>query len=118
MQYGLLFILGDLAHTVPHTGAKGINLAIPDMRMPACALEAICKSGSTERLEHYVGVCLRRLWKVQRFSWWVTPLMRRFDEHKPFDLGRQIDEIGYLTSSRSTMTTWSENCMGLPMEWG
>jgi hypothetical protein len=44
--------------------------------------------------------------------------MRRFDEHKPFDLGRQIDEIGYLTSSRSTMTTWSENCMGLPMEWG
>ena len=69
------------------------------------------------RSENYTRVCLRRVWKVQRFSWWVTQLMHRFSEDNAFDQQRQIAEIDYLTSSSAAMTTWSENYVGLPMEW-
>lgn len=117
MQYGRLFLAGDSAHIVPPTGAKGMNLAIADVQVLARALVAYYKQGRTDLLENYTRVCLRRVWKVQRFSWWVTQLMHRFSEDNAFDQQRQIAEIDYLTSSSAAMTTWSENYVGLPMEW-
>ncbi len=117
MQHGKLFLAGDSAHIVPPTGAKGMNLAIADVRVLARALSAYYKEGRTELLENYSRVCLRRVWKVQRFSWWVTQLLHRFDEDNNFDQRRQISELDYLSSSQAAMHTWAENYVGLPMEW-
>ena len=117
MQYGRLFLAGDAAHIVPPTGAKGMNLAIADVRVLARALEAFYKAGRTDLLASYSRTCLRRVWKVQRFSWWMTSLLHRFDTENAFDRRRQLAEIDYLTSSRAGATTWAENYVGLPMEW-
>ena len=117
MQYGRLFLAGDAAHIVPPTGAKGMNLAIADVRVLARALVAYYKSNRTDLLESYSRTCLRRVWKVQRFSWWMTQLLHRFDGDNNFDRRRQLAEIDYITSSRAAMTTWAENYVGLPMEW-
>ena len=117
MQYGRLFLAGDSAHIVPPTGAKGMNLAIADVRVLARALTAFYKSGRTDLLESYSRTCLRRVWKVQRFSWWVTQLLHRFEDDNEFDLRRQLADIDYLTSSRAASMTWAENYVGLPMEW-
>jgi p-hydroxybenzoate 3-monooxygenase len=117
MQYGRLFLAGDSAHIVPPTGAKGMNLAIADVQVLARALVAYYKQGRTDLLENYTRVCLRRVWKVQRFSWWVTQLLHRFADDNAFDQQRQIAEIDYLTSSQAAMHTWAENYVGLPMEW-
>jgi p-hydroxybenzoate 3-monooxygenase len=117
MQYGRLFLTGDAAHIVPPTGAKGMNLAIADVRVLARALAAFYKSNRTDLLESYSRICLRRVWKVQRFSWWMTQLLHVFDTDNPFDRRRQVADIDYLTSSRAAMTTWAENYVGLPMEW-
>jgi len=117
MQYGRLFLAGDSAHIVPPTGGKGMNLAIADVRVLARALAAYYKSGRTDLLDAYSRVCLRRVWKVQRFSWWVTQLLHRFDTDNAFDLQRQLAEIDYVTSSRAGSMTWAENYVGLPMEW-
>ena len=117
MQYGRLFLAGDAAHIVPPTGAKGMNLAIADVRVLARALAAYYKSGRTDLLANYSRVCLRRVWKIQRFSWWMTQLLHRFDADNEFDRRRQLAEIDYITSSRAGSTTWAENYVGLPMEW-
>jgi p-hydroxybenzoate 3-monooxygenase len=117
MQYGRLFLAGDAAHIVPPTGAKGMNLAIADVRVLARALSAYYKTGRTDLLENYSRVALRRVWKVQRFSWWVTALLHLFDSDNAFDRRRQLAEIDYLTSSRAGQMTWAENYVGLPMEW-
>ncbi len=117
MQYGRLFLAGDAAHIVPPTGAKGMNLAIADVRVLARALAAFYKSGRTDLLESYSRVCLRRVWKVQRFSWWVTQLLHRFEDDNPFDQRRQLADIDYVTSSRAGSLNWAENYVGLPMEW-
>ncbi len=117
MQYGRLFIAGDAAHIVPPTGAKGMNLAIADVRVLARALTAFYKSGRTDLLENYSRTCLRRVWKVQRFSYWMTQLLHRFEDANNFDRRRQLAEIDYITSSRAGATTWAENYVGLPMEW-
>ena len=117
MQHGRLFLAGDAAHIVPPTGAKGMNLAIADVRVLARALSTFYRSGRTDLLESYSRTCLRRVWKVQRFSWWVTQLLHRFDENNDFDRRRQLAEIDYITSSRAGATTWAENYVGLPMEW-
>ena len=117
MQYGRLFLAGDAAHIVPPTGAKGMNLAIADVRILARALTAYYKSGRTDLLEAYSRTCLKRVWKVQRFSWWVTQLLHRNDQDNDFDLRRQIADIDYLTGSRAGRMTWAENYVGLPMEW-
>jgi p-hydroxybenzoate 3-monooxygenase len=117
MQYGRLFLAGDSAHIVPPTGAKGLNLAVADVRVLARALVAFYKDGRSDLLEAYSRVCLRRVWKVQRFSWWVTQLLHRFDDDNDFDIQRQLAEIDYITSSRAGATTWAENYVGLPMEW-
>jgi len=116
MQYGRLFLVGDSAHIVPPTGAKGMNLAIADARVLARAVTAFYKSGRRDLLESYSRICLRRAWKVQRFSWWVTQLLHRFDSDNAFDRRRQLAEIDYVTSSRAGSMIWAENYVGLPMD--
>ena len=117
MQYGRLFLAGDSAHIVPPTGAKGLNLAASDVRVLARALEEFYKTGSYTLLDRYSEICLRRVWKVQRFSWWMTSMLHRFPDSTPFDRKRQIAELDYVTSSRAAATTLAENYVGLPMEW-
>jgi p-hydroxybenzoate 3-monooxygenase len=116
MQYGRLFLAGDSAHIVPPTGAKGLNLAIADVRVLARALKHFYDTGSRDLLDTYSDVCLRRVWKVQRFSWWMTSMLHRFPDENPFDQRRQLAELDYVTSSRAAAKTLAENYVGLPME--
>ncbi len=116
MQYGRLFLAGDAAHIVPPTGAKGMNLAVADVRVLARALERYFRSGDASGLERYSAVCLRRIWKVQRFSWWMTSMLHRFAEDSSFDVRRQLAELDYVTSSEAAARTLAENYVGLPME--
>ncbi|HEY8565460.1 MAG TPA: 4-hydroxybenzoate 3-monooxygenase [Beijerinckiaceae bacterium] len=116
MSYGRLYLAGDAAHIVPPTGAKGMNLAVADVRVLAQALEAFYGEGRTDRLAAYSETCLRRIWKVQRFSWWMTSLLHRFDDHTPFDERRQLAELDYVTSSPVAARTLAENYVGLPFE--
>jgi p-hydroxybenzoate 3-monooxygenase len=116
MQYGRLFLAGDAAHIVPPTGAKGLNLAISDVRVLSQALEAFYKSGLRDLLDQYSARCLRRIWKVQRFSWWMTSMLHLFPGDDGFDHRRQLAELDYITSSRAGMTSLAENYVGLPMD--
>ena len=115
MQYGRLFLAGDAAHIVPPTGAKGLNLAIADVRVLAKAIAEFYRSGSRELLDRYSEICLRRVWKVQRFSWWMTSMLHRFESDNPFDQRRQLGELDYVTSSRAASQSLAENYVGLPM---
>ncbi len=116
MQYGRLFLAGDSAHIVPPTGAKGLNLAVADVRILARALNQYHTTGGRDPLDRYSETCLRRVWKVQRFSWWMTSMLHRFPDENPFDQRRQLAELDYVTSSRAAATTLAENYVGLPME--
>ena len=116
MQFGRLFLAGDAAHIVPPTGAKGLNLAVADVRVLAHALAEFYRSGSAEPLHRYSETCLRRVWKVQRFSWWMTSLLHRFADDNAFDQRRQLAELDYVTSSRAAAQSLAENYVGLPME--
>jgi len=116
MQFGKLFLAGDAAHIVPPTGAKGLNLAVADVRVLARALGEFYTRGNTDLLARYSEICLRRVWKVQRFSWWMTSLLHRFTDDNRFDQRRQLAELDYLTSSRAAAQTLAENYVGLPME--
>ena len=116
MSYGRLFLAGDAAHIVPPTGAKGMNLAVADVRLLSRALAAFYGSGSTDRLQSYSETCLRRIWKVQRFSWWMTAMLHRFREQGAFDDRRQLAELDYVASSRAAATTLAENYVGLPFD--
>ena len=116
MQYGRLFLAGDAAHIVPPTGAKGLNLAVADVRVLARAIAEFYRSGDRSQLEHYSETCLRRVWKVQRFSWWMTSMLHRFDSDNAFDQRRQIGELDYVTSSRAASQSLAENYVGLPMD--
>ena len=115
MRYGRLFLAGDAAHIVPPTGAKGLNLAIADVRVLAEALVEFYRSGRPEMLDAYSDVCLRRVWKVQRFSWWMTSMLHRFAADDRFDHRRRLAELDYVTSSRAAMTSLAENYVGLPV---
>jgi p-hydroxybenzoate 3-monooxygenase len=115
MQYGRLFLLGDAAHIVPPTGAKGLNLAVADVRVFARALDAFYTRGSSELLERYSAICLRRVWKVQRFSRWMTEMLHR-SEAGEFTERIHLAELDYVTSSRAAMTALAENYVGLPYE--
>jgi p-hydroxybenzoate 3-monooxygenase len=115
MQYGTLFLAGDAAHIVPPTGAKGLNLAVSDVRILAHALTEFYSSGRRELLQQYSATCLRRVWKVQRFSWWMTSMLHLFPEAGAFDCKRQLAELDYVTSSRAAAQTLAENYVGLPL---
>jgi p-hydroxybenzoate 3-monooxygenase len=116
MQYGRLFLAGDSAHIVPPTGAKGMNLAVADIRYLAEALAAFYKTGDTSLLDGYSARCLRRIWKAQRFSWWMTTMLHLGPDDTPFDRRRQIAELDYVTSSEAAMRTLAENYVGLPFD--
>jgi len=116
MQFGRLFLAGDSAHIVPPTGAKGLNLAISDVRVLVSGLTEFYDSGEMELLNRYSEICLRRVWKVQRFSWWMTSMLHRHASTNPFDERRQLAELDYVTSSRAAAQTLAENYVGLPME--
>ncbi|GIK78940.1 MAG: 4-hydroxybenzoate 3-monooxygenase [Pseudorhodoplanes sp.] len=116
MQCGRLFIAGDAAHIVPPTGAKGMNLAMADVRVLGRALESFYTSRNPEPLANYSKTCLRRVWKGQRFSWWMTQMLHRFNYENDFDMKRQIAEIDYVTSSEVAAKSLAENYAGLPME--
>jgi p-hydroxybenzoate 3-monooxygenase len=116
MRYGRMFLAGDAAHIVPPTGAKGLNLAASDVLVMARALKEFYEQGSTAFLNQYSDICLRRVWKAQRFSWWMTSTLHRFREETPFDHQRQIADLDYLTSSHAAMTSLAEQYVGLPAE--
>lgn len=115
MQYGRMFLAGDAAHIVPPTGAKGLNLAAADVTVLTRALAAFYKTGSTGLLEGYSETCLRRVWRAQRFSWWLTSLLHRFHDHTPFERRAQIAELDALFSSKSQSTALAEVYVGLPL---
>ena len=114
MHYGRLFIAGDAAHIVPPTGAKGLNLATSDIHYLSNALSAYYKDGKLDLMESYSESCLRRIWKAERFSWWMTTLFHKFPDQSSFDRGIQLAELDYLTGSESAMGSFAENYVGLP----
>jgi len=115
MQCGRLFLAGDAAHIVPPTGAKGLNLAAADVAVLTRAIVEFYRHGATERLNAYSATCLRRIWKVQRFSWWMTTLLHRFFDHSPFEQQMQAAELDYVFSSRAASLALAENYVGLPL---
>jgi p-hydroxybenzoate 3-monooxygenase len=116
MQYGKLFLAGDSAHIVPPTGAKGLNLAAADARVLARGLSEFYTSGNTSILNRYSELCLRRVWKAQRFSWWMTSMLHRFHDESRFDHRRQLAELDYVTSSSAAAQSLAENYVGLPFD--
>jgi p-hydroxybenzoate 3-monooxygenase len=116
MRFGRLFLAGDAAHIVPPTGAKGLNLAVADVHRLARALAAFYRSGDTSRLDRYSDECLRRVWRAQRFSWWMTSMLHRSPDGNEFDFRRQLAELDYVTGSRAAMTSLAENYAGLPFD--
>ena len=115
MQHGRLFIAGDAAHIVPPTGAKGMNLAMADVRVLGRAFETFYKWRDLEPLAGYSKACLGRVWKGQRFSWWMTQMLHRFNLENDFDMKRQLAEIDYVTTSEVAAKSLAENYAGLPM---
>ena len=116
MRYGRLFLAGDAAHIVTPTGAKGMNLAVRDVRTLADALAAWYETGETALLESYSDTCLRRAWKAQRFSWWMTSMLHRFPDDDGFQHNLQLAELDYVTSSEAAATTLAENYVGLAFD--
>jgi p-hydroxybenzoate 3-monooxygenase len=116
MRHGRLFLAGDAAHIVPPTGAKGLNLAAADVAALARALIEFHASGRADLLDAYSDTCLRRIWKAQRFSWWMTSMLHRFPGRNPFDDQVQLAELDYVTSSRAASTALAENYVGLPLD--
>jgi p-hydroxybenzoate 3-monooxygenase len=116
MQHGRLFLAGDSAHIVPPTGAKGMNLAFADVRVLSRAFAEFYRSGATALLDGYSETALRRVWKAQRFSWWMTRLFHLFPEETAFDRRRQLAELDYLASSESAARSMAENYAGLPID--
>lgn len=116
MQYQRLFLLGDAAHIVPPTGAKGLNLAVADVRVFAQALVNFYKHEDAEQLKRYSDICLRRVWKVQRFSWWMTSMLHRFQNEDSYSHHLHLAELDYVTTSRAASTTLAENYVGLPFD--
>jgi p-hydroxybenzoate 3-monooxygenase len=115
MQHGKLYLAGDAAHIVPPTGAKGLNLAVADVRVLAAALAEFYDSGNHRLLDHYSETCLRRVWLVQRFSLWMTSMLHRIPGNDRFEERRQLADLDYLTSSRAAAQAFAENYVGLPM---
>ncbi|MGB7729444.1 MAG: 4-hydroxybenzoate 3-monooxygenase [Candidatus Acidiferrum sp.] len=116
MQFGKLFLLGDAAHIVPPTGAKGLNLAVADVRVLTRGLVEFYQRGNWEALRQYTERCLRRVWKSQRFSWWMTSMLHRFPNEDSFSHHIHLAELDYVAGSRAASTTLAENYVGLPFD--
>jgi p-hydroxybenzoate 3-monooxygenase len=116
MQQGRLFLVGDSAHIVPPTGAKGMNLAIADACVLSHAIGAFYATGSDERLGSYTETCLRRVWRAEYFSWFMTSLLHRPENQDPFERQLQLAHLQYVTSSRAASMSLAENYVGLPLE--
>ena len=116
MQYHRLFLAGDAAHIVPPTGAKGMNLAIADVRVLARAIDAFCNGGNTAPLDGYSATCLKRVWRAEHFSWWMTSMLHRFPDDDGFQHRLQRSQLHYVTSSRVAAASLAENYVGLPFE--
>jgi p-hydroxybenzoate 3-monooxygenase len=117
MQYGRLFLAGDAAHIVPPTGAKGLNLAVADVRHLARALTLFYTQHQTELLEAYSTTCLRRVWRAEHFSWWMTSMLHRFPDDDTFYPRLQRAQLEYTVRSRAAATSLAENYVGLPLTW-
>ena len=116
MQFGRLFLVGDAAHIVPPTGAKGLNLAASDVSTLFNILLKVYAEGRTDLLERYSEVCLRRIWKAERFSWWMTSMLHRFADSDDFSQRITDSELAYFVDSEAGRTTIAENYVGLPYE--
>ena len=116
MQYGRLFLVGDAAHIVPPTGAKGLNLAASDVNTLYRLMVKVYQEGRTDLISRYSETCLKRIWKAERFSWWMTTMLHKFSEEEDFATRMQQAELDYATSSEAGLTTIAENYVGLPYE--
>ncbi|MDN6322368.1 MAG: 4-hydroxybenzoate 3-monooxygenase [Halomonas sp.] len=121
MQYGRLFLVGDAAHIVPPTGAKGLNLAASDVNTLYRLMVKVYQEGRTDLIERYSQTCLKRIWKAERFSWWMTSMLHNFSlakssDEEDFNSRMQLAELDYVTSSKAGLTTIAENYVGLPYE--
>ncbi|MBY0610937.1 MAG: 4-hydroxybenzoate 3-monooxygenase [Beijerinckiaceae bacterium] len=114
MRYRNLFLAGDAAHIVPPTGAKGLNLAVSDIHYLSRALSAFYRDGSRALLDSYSDTALARVWKAERFSWWMTSMLHKFHDEDSFEARMQAAELQYLFSSRAAQTALAENYVGLP----
>ena len=115
MRHGRLFLAGDAAHIVPPTGAKGLNLAVHDICVLAEAIAASYR-GDGSLLERYSQRCLKRVWRAEHFSWWMTSMLHRFDADDLFQAKLQLAQLDYVTSSRAAALSMAENYVGLPYE--
>jgi p-hydroxybenzoate 3-monooxygenase len=113
MRHGRLYLAGDAAHIVPPTGAKGLNLAIADVRVLAAAIAGWAASGSTALLDAYSDTCLRRIWRAEHFSWWMTSMLHLVPDADPFERQLQLSQLRNVVSSRAAATVLAENYVGL-----
>ncbi|MDC5344837.1 4-hydroxybenzoate 3-monooxygenase [Acinetobacter baumannii] len=116
MRFGKLFLAGDAAHIVPPTGAKGLNLAASDIAYLSSALIEYYAEGSEQGINEYSEKCLQRVWKAERFSWWMTHLLHRFETESEFDHKIKQAELSYVLGSIAGKITLAENYVGLPYE--
>jgi p-hydroxybenzoate 3-monooxygenase len=118
LRFGRLFLAGDAGHIVPPTGAKGLNLAATDIKYLSQALIELYRERSTAGIEHYSQRCLRRIWRAERFSWWLTMLLHRFPDEGPIAAKLQRAELDYLLHSEAGLRTIAENYVGLSLDFG
>lgn len=116
MQHGRLFIAGDAAHIVPPTGAKGLNLAVADAVYLSRGLECFYRQGRRDRLEQYTETCLRRIWRAERFSWYMTNLLHTNPAESPFERRIRLADLDYVVHSQAAATALAENYVGLPLD--
>ena len=115
LRHGRLFLAGDAAHIVPPTGAKGLNLALHDVRVLAAAITDFVGTGSTTGLDAYSETCLRRVWRAEHFSWWMTQMLHRPEIQDDFDLRLQLSQLRYVTTSHAAVSSLAENYVGLDL---
>jgi p-hydroxybenzoate 3-monooxygenase len=115
LRFGRLFLAGDAGHIVPPTGAKGLNLAASDVHYLAEALVSYYLEKDETGLDGYSARALARVWKAERFSWWMTKLLHRFPEEGDFGRRMQLAELEYIVASQAAQTALAENYVGLPL---